>query len=88
MIETTTKPRARDLGLPFLGQPGPFNAITDVSGVKVGFVTLTDPTRNIRTGVTAIVPRGDTNEPMPVWAGQYALNSPLTKSSLDEVGMV
>ena len=74
MIEITTKPRARDLGLPFPGQPGPFNAITDVNGVKVGFVTLTDATRKIRTGVTAIIPRGDTNEPMPVWAGQYALN--------------
>lgn len=74
MIGITTKPRARDLGLPFPGQPGQFNAITDVNGVKVGFVTLTDPTRNIRTGVTAIVPRGETSEPTPVWAGQYALN--------------
>ena len=33
------KPRARDLGLPFQGRPGPFNAITDVEGVRVGFCT-------------------------------------------------
>ena len=68
------KPRARDLGLPFPGVPGPFNAITDVPGVRVGFTTLTDPARGIRTGVTAILPRGDTTLPMPVWAGHYSLN--------------
>jgi len=68
-----TKPRARDLGLPFPGTPGPLNAITDVPGVTVGFCTLTDPARRMRTGVTAILPRpGD--EPRPVWAGQFALN--------------
>ncbi len=68
-----TKPRARDLGLPFPGTPGPLNAITDVPGVTVGFCTLTDPARRMRTGVTAILPRpGD--EPRPVWAGHYALN--------------
>ena len=42
------KPRARDLGLPFPGTPGPFNAITDVAGVCVGFTTLTDPARQMR----------------------------------------
>jgi len=68
------KPRARDLGLPFTGQTGPFNAITDVAGVKVGFTTLTDPAQGIRTGVTAILPRGHDPEPRPVWAGHYALN--------------
>jgi D-aminopeptidase len=52
-----TKPRARDLGLPFPGTPGPFNAITDVPGVEVGFCTLTDPAIGMRTGVTAILPR-------------------------------
>ena len=68
-----TKPRARDLGLPFPGTPGSLNAITDVPGVTVGFCTLTDPARRMRTGVTAILPRpGD--EPRPVWAGHYALN--------------
>ena len=69
-----TKPRARDLGLPFNGETGPFNAITDIQGLKVGFTTLTDQSRNIRTGVTAILPRGDVSEPKPVWAGQYSLN--------------
>ncbi len=68
------KPRGRDLGLPFPGKPGKFNAITDVAGVRVGFVTLTDPARNMRTGVTAIVPREDGEAPRPVWAGHYALN--------------
>ena len=66
--------RARDLGLPFPGQPGPFNAITDVPGVTVGFSTLTDPARGIRTGVTAILPRGAEASPSPVWAGHHALN--------------
>ena len=36
----STEPRARDLGIPFDGTPGPFNAITDVAGVEVGFTTL------------------------------------------------
>lgn len=67
------KLRARDLGLPFPGIPGPVNAITDVPGVEVGFCTLTDPARKMRTGVTAILPRPGTT-PQPVWAGQYALN--------------
>jgi L-aminopeptidase/D-esterase-like protein len=49
------------------------NAITDVPGVAVGFCTLTDPARNMRTGVTAILPRPGA-EPQPVWAGHYALN--------------
>ncbi|MBP9183241.1 MAG: P1 family peptidase [Fuscovulum sp.] len=68
-----TRPRARDLGLPFPGTPGPFNAITDVPGVAVGFTTLTDPARNMRTGVTAIVPRPG-REARPVLAGQATLN--------------
>ncbi len=68
-----TKPRARDLGLPFPGTPGPLNAITDVPGVTVGLCTLTDPARRMRTGVTAILPRPG-GEPRPVWAGHYALN--------------
>ncbi|MBC7477079.1 MAG: P1 family peptidase [Pseudorhodobacter sp.] len=68
------KPRARDLGLPFPGTPGRFNAITDVPGVRVGFCTLTDPARQMRTGVTAVLPRGDAGTPQPVWAGQFTLN--------------
>jgi len=74
MDKPIPKPRARDLGLPFPGQIGPNNAITDVPGVQVGFTTLTDPAKGIRTGVTAIVPRQDQGSPKPVWAGQYALN--------------
>jgi L-aminopeptidase/D-esterase-like protein len=69
-----TRPRARDLGLPFPGTPGPLNAITDVPGVAVGLRTLTDPARAMRTGVTAILPRPDRGVPQPVWAGRFALN--------------
>ncbi len=72
-MTSAPKPRARDLGLPFPGTPGPLNAITDVPGVAVGFCTLTDPARKMRTGVTAILPRPAT-DPQPVWAGHYALN--------------
>lgn len=67
------KPRARELGLPFPGTPGPLNAITDVAGLAVGMCTLTDPERHIRTGVTAILPRPE-HEAMPVWAGLHVLN--------------
>lgn len=59
------KPRARDLGIPFDGVPGTWNAITDVAGVEVGHVTLISGEGElkvgqgpVRTGVTAILPRG------------------------------
>lgn len=68
------KKRARDLGLDFPGVTGKYNAITDVPGVQVGFSTLNDPEKNIKTGVTAILPRNDAGMPKPVWAGQYSLN--------------
>ncbi len=68
------RPRARDLGLPFPGTPGPYNAITDVPGVRVGFCTLTDPAKKMRTGVTAVLPRDEAGNPQPVWAGQFTLN--------------
>ena len=68
------KCRARDLGLPFPGTTGNKNAITDIAGLSVGFSTVTNHEKNIRTGVTAIIPRKDKNEPMPVLAGQYTLN--------------
>ena len=62
------EPRARDLGIPFDGVPGPLNAITDVEGVTVGQVTLIEDFedgRAVRTGVTAVLPRGKrTNEAM------------------------
>lgn len=73
MIETP-KPRARQLGLPFRGTPGPLNAITDVPGVAVGMTTLRDPEKGICTGVTAILPRGHETAPKPVRAGQATLN--------------
>jgi len=68
------KPRARDLGLPFPGQTGPLNAITDVAGVEVGLCTLRDPAKGLCTGVTAILPRGKARTPRSVRAGQFALN--------------
>ena len=74
-----TKPRARDLGIPFDGVPGPLNAITDVGGVTVahqtiikGEGTLVVGEGPVRTGVTAILPRGKSCD--PVFAGWYALN--------------
>src|SRR3712207_612869 len=75
MQRATTKPRGRDIGLPFPGNPGPLNAITDVPGVAVGFSTIKlDAPRQVRTGVTAIVPRTDHREMSPIWAGFHALN--------------
>lgn len=61
----TMKPRARDLGIPFDGTTGRFNAITDVAGVEVGYKTLVEGSGKlvvgkgpVRTGVTAIFPKG------------------------------
>lgn len=54
-----TEPRARDIGVPFAGRPGPLNAITDVAGIEVGQTTVI--TGSARTGVTAIFPRGKTS---------------------------
>ena len=75
------KPRARDLGIPFVGTPGVFNAITDVQGVEVGYSTIiTGKGENtvgngpIRTGVTAIFPRGKAKKFSPVYANWYSLN--------------
>ena len=66
LLQAGTKPRARDLGFHFDGSPGSLNAITDVSGVQVGHTTLIEGEGKlvqgkgpIRTGVTAILPRGD-----------------------------
>ena len=73
-------PRARDLGIPFDGTPGAYNAITDVPGVEVGLVTLIRDTTNysgkkaaVRTGVTAILPRGKTSA-APAFGAFFALN--------------
>ena len=77
----SVKPRARDLGVPFEGTPGPLNAITDVTGVTVGFTTLISGEGKlvvgqgpIRTGVTAILPRGKDSMNNPVFAGWFSQN--------------
>ena len=73
--------RARDLGIPFEGTPGKFNAITDVTGVEVGYTTLISGEGKlevgkgpVRTGVTAILPRGHASLNDPVYAGFFSLN--------------
>src|SRR5256884_3273594 len=75
------KPRARDLGVPFDGTPGPFNAITDVSGVTVGHTTLISGEGRlqvgkgpVRTGVTAVLPRGKNSMTDPVFAAWFSQN--------------
>src|ERR1700723_4532959 len=75
-----TTPRARDLGVPFEGAPGPLNAITDVKGVEVGYRTLISGDGKlevgkgpVRTGVTAVFPRGE-NSVDPVFAGWFTEN--------------
>jgi len=75
-----TKPRARDLGVPFDGTPGPSNAITDVKGVEVGHTTLISGSGKlevgkgpVRTGVTAIHPRGKGSNDA-VFAAWFTLN--------------
>ena len=75
-----TKPRARDLGVPFDGAPGPLNAITDVKGVEVGHATIISgdgPLKvgvgPVRTGVTAVLPRGKDSKDA-VFAGWFTLN--------------
>ena len=94
---TGSRPRARDLGVPFLGgDPGPLNAITDVPGVGVGQVTiisgdgpLSAGNGPVRAGVTAIVPRLD-KALDPVFAGRHVLNGngEMTGSLwIDEMGM-
>lgn len=67
-----TKPRARDLGIPFEGQAGEYNAITDVEGVTVGYSTLIDG-ESARTGVTIVHPRGQANHD-PVFAAWFPFN--------------
>src|SRR5215210_2439552 len=79
-LAAQSPPRARDLGIPFDGTPGRFNAITDVAGVEVGHTTLITgdgPLQEgrgpVRTGVTAILPRGR-GETAPVFGGWFSLN--------------
>lgn len=75
------EPRARDLGVPFEGTPGPLNAITDVAGVEVGHTTLSRGSGKlvvgqgpVRTGVTAVLPRGRSST-TPVFGAWFALNA-------------
>jgi D-aminopeptidase len=77
----SSKARARDLGVPLDGTPGPLNAITDVTGVTVGEVTLVSGEGRlqvgkgpVRTGVTAVLPRGKDSMNNPVFAGWWSLN--------------
>lgn len=80
LSQGNTQPRARDLGVPFDGTPGPLNAITDVAGVEVGYKTLISGEGRlvvgkgpVRTGVTAIFPRGKQGT-KSVFAGYFAGN--------------
>jgi L-aminopeptidase/D-esterase-like protein len=79
-LPSNAQPRARDLGVPFDGTPGPLNAITDVAGVEVGYKTLISGEGRlvvgkgpVRTGVTAILPRGKQGT-KSVFAGYFAGN--------------
>jgi len=78
--QRTPQPRARDIGIPFDGEPGAFNAITDVRGVEVGYKTLISGEGKlvigkgpVRTGVTAILPRGKAGK-HGVFAGFFSGN--------------
>lgn len=90
-----TRSRARDLGVPFEGTTGRFNAITDVAGVRVGHTTLIrdgkpDLSDAVRTGVTSIVPRPNTDT-QAVFAGWFSLNGygELTGTHwIDEAGIL
>jgi len=89
--------RARDLGVPFEGNPGLLNAITDVPGVEIGQKTLIEGegalkvgTGPVRTGVTVIFPRGRA-DPRPVYGGFFDLNGngEMTgRSYLEDFGIV
>ena len=88
------KVRARSLGLNFPGQPGKFNSITDVAGVAVGYTTIIDGNGAlikakgpIRTGVTAILPRGNTMQPCFAGCSSFNGNGEMTGTLwIDEVG--
>src|SRR5512136_3439 len=80
-VDSQARPRARDLGVPFEGTPGPLTAITDVAGVTVGHATIISGDGPlvvgkgpIRTGVTAVLPRGRETLQKPSFAGWFSLN--------------
>jgi D-aminopeptidase len=72
---SVSKPRARELGIPLDGTPGKWNAITDVEGIEVGYVTLIQgkAARAVRTGVTAVLPLGKKSTDL-LFAGWHSLN--------------
>jgi D-aminopeptidase len=81
MLAAAAPPRARDLGVPFDGTTGPNNAITDVAGVLVGHTTLISGSGKlkvgqgpVRTGVTAVLPRGNDSLSNPVFAAWFTQN--------------
>jgi len=81
VVWAQARPRARDLGVPFDGNPGPLNAITDVAGVEVGHSTIVVGEGKlqvgrgpVRTGVTAVLPRGQRSASDLVFAGWFSLN--------------
>src|SRR6185295_11914920 len=81
LTPSQNKPRARDLGIHFDGTAGPLNAITDVKGVEVGHATLISGEGKlvvgsgpVRTGVTAILPRGKESANTSAFAGWFSLN--------------
>jgi len=79
MSAVAAEPRARDLGVPFDGEPGPLNAITDVRGVEVGHSTIVAGSASskepvVRTGVTAVLPRGRRSPTDAVFAGWFSQN--------------
>jgi D-aminopeptidase len=80
LASAQTKPRARDLGVPFEGTPGSLNAITDVKGVEVGLTTIITGEGQlkvgsgpVRTGVTAVLPRGKASADQ-VFAAWHSIN--------------
>ena len=93
---TANNTRARDLGIELRGEPGPLNAITDVDGVEVGYATLISGDGStivgsgpVRTGVTAILPRGRNGVGRPCAAGRFSFNGngEMTGTAwIDEVG--
>ena len=81
LLTAAASPRARDLGVPFEGTPGPLNAITDVAGVEVGHATIVRgagrlvPGKGpVRTGLTAVLPRGRAST-TPVFGAWFTLNA-------------
>ncbi len=77
LVVDAAEPRARDLGIPFDGTPGTLNAITDVPGVTVGHSTIIEDYPNgsaARSGVTAVLPRGEDSIMLPAFAGTAVLN--------------